>query len=111
MIPTNVTQNIQDAKDSLDLWHAFILGLPALAGVIATLIVTLRGQKKASRYWQRAEKDATETLYQVQNEHSENLRDEITRSFNEVRNDIRTMRDELHVERKERIEGDKRGNS
>ena len=107
MIPT-VTQQIQDAKDSLDLWHAFIIGLPALAGVIATLIITLKGQRKAEKWWEVSERSATETLYQVQNEHSENLRDEITRSFKEVKEDLRIMRDELHVERKERIEGDRR---
>ena len=45
---------------------------------------------------------------QVSNSLSENLRDEITRGFKEIRDDIRFLRDELHTERKERIEGDKR---
>ena len=45
---------------------------------------------------------------QVSNSHDENLRDEITRGFREIRADIRLLSDELHTERKERIEGDLR---
>lgn len=52
---------------------------------------------------------------QVSNYHDENLRDEITRGFREIREDIKILRDEhrelrkeLHTERQERIEGDRR---
>mgnify|MGYP003584897359 CR=1 FL=1 len=45
---------------------------------------------------------------QVSNSHDENLRDEITRGFREIRADIRLLSDELHIERKERIKGDLR---
>lgn len=98
---------VQDAKDGLDLWHAFILGLPALAGVIATLVVTIRGQKKAEESRVELAEKADITIDQVKNDHTDNLRDEITRGFREVRGDIRSLRDELHLERIERIEGDK----
>ena len=59
---------------------------------------------------------------QVTNNHDENLRDEITRGFKEIREDIsvvreelrldrasiNSLRDDLRVERTERIDGDKR---
>lgn len=45
---------------------------------------------------------------QVSNSHEENLRDEITRGFKEIREDIRQLRGELHTERQERIDGDRR---
>jgi len=52
---------------------------------------------------------------QVSNSHEENLRDEITRGFREIREDIKVLRAEhrelradLRTERIERIEGDKR---
>lgn len=99
---------IEDARDSFDLWYAFIIGMPALAGVFATLVVTLRGQQKSKERGEKVEETLSETLYQVKNEHDENLRDEITRGFREIREDLRAIREELHVERKERIEGDKR---
>lgn len=102
------TNHMEDVNDSLDLWYALIVSLPALGGVITTLIVTLRGQKKSKERWDQVEQKTNETLYQVKNEHDENLRDEITRGFKEVRADIRSIRDELHTERKERIEGDLR---
>lgn len=51
---------------------------------------------------------------QVSNSHDENLRDEITRGFREVREDMQllrqaqlSLRDEMRAERKERIEGDR----
>ena len=103
-----IGEAIQDAKDGFDLWYAFIIGLPALAGVFATLIVTMRGQQKAKARWETQEKKADETLYEVKNEHSENLRDEITRGFREIRADISGLREELRTERIERIEGDRR---
>ncbi|AFM54992.1 minor tail protein [Mycobacterium phage Astro] len=43
---------------------------------------------------------------QVCNNHDENLRDEITRGFAEIRKDIGGLREELRTERKERMEGD-----
>ena len=52
---------------------------------------------------------------QVSNSHEENLRDEITRGFKELRDDNRDLRDdisglreELRTERRERIAGDER---
>ncbi|EHB44160.1 bacteriophage protein [Mycolicibacterium rhodesiae JS60] len=51
---------------------------------------------------------------QVSNTHDENLRDEITRGFKEIREDNREirkdiggLREELRTERKERIDGDR----
>lgn len=45
---------------------------------------------------------------QVTNDHTDNMRVEITKGFKDIRADIQLLRDELHTERKERIEGDKR---
>ncbi|AGT14280.1 minor tail protein [Mycobacterium phage Adzzy] len=45
---------------------------------------------------------------QVSNTHDENLRDEITRGFREVRQDIRLLSEALNTERQERIDGDRR---
>ncbi|BBC43589.1 hypothetical protein PBI_AN9_33 [Mycobacterium phage AN9] len=45
---------------------------------------------------------------QVSNSHEENLRDEITRGFKEVREDIRLLHEALNIERRERIAGDEK---
>lgn len=45
---------------------------------------------------------------QVSNSHTENLRDEITRGFREVREDIRSLHEALNIERRDRIAGDRR---
>lgn len=45
---------------------------------------------------------------QTTNKHDENMRDEITRGFREIRGDIRGLHEEISTERRERIEGDKR---
>ena len=103
-----VGEIVREATDSFDLVYAFIIGLPALAGVFATLYMTMKGQRKSEQRLDDVDKKTTETLYQVQNSHTENLRDEISRGFREIREDIRALREELHTERKERIEGDRR---
>ena len=103
-----LAQALQDtARDSLDLWHAFIIGLPALAGVFATLIITVRGNQKAAYNRDQLMRKADITIDQVVNSHTTNLRDEITTGFREVRSDIRQIRSEIGLERNERIEGDK----
>ena len=104
-------QVVEDARDGFDLWYAFIIGLPALIAAVATLY----GQHKAKARWDAQEERSNTIVAEVKNSHQENLRDEITRGFREVREDIkiileehRQIRHELHTERKERIEGDKR---
>ena len=103
-----VQQVVEDVRDGFDLWYAFIIGLPALAGGFATLVVTLHGQHKAKARWDAQEERSNTIVAEVKNSHEENLRDEITRGFKEVREDIQHLRKELHTEREERIEGDKR---
>lgn len=44
---------------------------------------------------------------QVSNTHEENFRDEMTRGFREVREDIRLLSTALNIERQERIDGDR----
>lgn len=111
MILSTVQQVIEDAKDGTDLWYAFIIGLPALVAAVATLY----GQHKAKARWDAQEERSNTIVAEVKNSHQENLRDEITRGFREVREDIkiireehRQMREELHTERQERIDGDQR---
>lgn len=103
---SQVIQALDEARDGFDLWYAFIIGLPALAGVFATLLVTLSGQKKAKQRWREQSEKADMTLFQVKNDHTENLRDEISNGFNRVMRDISSLREELDTERRERIEGD-----
>ncbi|AEJ93328.1 minor tail protein [Mycobacterium phage SuperCallie99] len=62
-------------------------------------------------FWAKLKKIDT----QVSNTHEENMRDEITRGFREIRDDMREvredikgLREELRTERIERIEGDRR---
>lgn len=95
---------LQDAKDGIDLWYAFIIGLPGLVAAIGVIY----GQHKAKERWSRQEKQGDEIREEVKNNHAENLRDEITRGFREIRADISGLREELRTERVERIEGDKR---
>ena len=99
-----VQQVAEHADNSLDLWYAFIIGLPALIAAVATLY----GQHKAKARWDAQEERSNTIVAEVKNSHQENLRDEITRGFKEVREDIQHLRKELHTEREERIEGDKR---
>ena len=106
-----IEQVIQDAKDSFDLWYAFIIGLPALVAAIAAI----RNRADINKHYQEQTKVNTSVLDQVRNSHEENLRDEITRGFKEIREDIkvlredhRHLREDLHLERRERIEGDRR---
>ena len=99
-----VQQVVEDARDGFDLWYAFIIGLPALVAAVATLY----GQHKAKARWDAQEERSNTIVAEVKNSHQENLRDEITRGFKEVREDIQHLRKELHTEREERIEGDRR---
>lgn len=109
-----IGEAIQGAKDGFDLWYAFIIGLPALAGVFATLAVTLKGQQKARYRAASLEEKAEQTLYEIRNGHRTNLRDDLDDlkrlmmdGFKETRKDINGLREELRTERIERIEGDR----
>ena len=102
---------VDNVKDSFDLWYAFIIGLPALVAAIATI----RNRVDINKHYREQKIVNTSVLDQVRNDHTENLRDEITRGFSEVREDIkvlredhRSLREDLHLERRERIEGDRR---
>lgn len=82
-------------------------GLVALPATIAAAVAVRQSRQNKSGI------DAT--LDQVRNSHNTNLRDDIDEiarelraGFNEVRTDLRGIRDELRQERVERIEGDRR---
>lgn len=87
-----------------------IAGLP---GVFAALGV-FHGQLRAKERWDNHEQKADALLYEVQNDHRTNLRDDIDsikdavyEGFSETRKDLHGLREELRTERVERIEGDK----
>lgn len=82
----------------MDVVALGMLGSLTLAGIVIPAIIVSH----------RSSSDKLDAIEeQVSNDHEENLRDEISRGFKEVREDIRSLRDELHTERKERIDGDK----
>ncbi|WKW87246.1 hypothetical protein SEA_CHARGERPOWER_31 [Mycobacterium phage Chargerpower] len=75
----------------------FFLGACGLATAYAPVFIAQRSNaKKLERINE-----------QVSNTHDENLRDEITRGFREIRSDISGLREEIRTERVERIEGDR----
>lgn len=91
----------------MDLVAYLIVGLPAIIAAIAAI----KAHGKASDH-----KDTSEqTLDQVKNDHSTNLRDDIDEirdlvrdGLTDIRRDIGGLREELRTERLERIEGDRR---
>lgn len=82
-------------------WEVALLAFIAVCGLfgaVAPVWITQRSQTKK----------LNKIDSQVSNTHDENLRDEITRGFREIRQDIGGLREEIRTERLERIEGDKR---
>lgn len=95
-------------EDWNDVLVYLIVGIPAILAAIAGF----RHQNKAIN---KSNDMAEKTLYQVQNDHQSNLRDDIDllratikQGFKEIHVDISGLREELRTERIERIEGDRR---
>lgn len=93
---------------ALDLIAYLIVGIPAIIAAVAAFMKQ-RQELKTHR------KTAERMLYQVENEHRSNLRDDIDdlassikEGFGDVQKDIRGLHEELRTERMERIEGDRR---
>lgn len=95
-----------------DDWHDvlayLIIGLPPIIAAIAAF-------KHQSKELKSQRSLAEQTLYEVKNDHRSNLRDDIDDlkhavkdGFTEVRHDMSQLRDDLRIERTERIEGDRR---
>lgn len=80
--------------DWMDVFVLMFLGLCPVAAVAIPAWLGLRKQVGHIRN-------------EVTNNHDENLRDEITRGFREVRADIGGLRADLSIERQERIDGDR----
>lgn len=81
-------------------WEAALLVVVALSGLgTAVLPVWLTSRRNGRKL--------AEINNQVSNSHDENLRDEITRGFREMRADIGGLREEMRTERQERIAGDR----
>lgn len=94
----------------LDLVAYLILGIPAIISAFTT--VRSRQENKENHAEQRDV--AKQTLSQVQNDHKSNLRDDIDRlteavkeGFAGTRREFNHLREELRQERVERIEGDR----
>ncbi|AUV61989.1 minor tail protein [Mycobacterium phage SWU2] len=92
--------------DWFGLFAYVIVALPAIIAAVAAL--------RSHRTVQAQKHVAVETLNQVQNSHDTNLRDDIDQlssaireGFQEVRRDIGGLREEVRIERRERIEGDR----
>ena len=97
--------------NTLDLVAYLIVGLPAIITALTAFAVQrkeLRGQRAL----------VEKTLYEVKNDHRSNLRDDIDEladAIHEVKDEVRGvgrdvtgLREELRIERAERIEGDRR---
>lgn len=92
---------------ALDLVAYLIVGIPA---IIAAVAAYMKQRQELKSHRQVAE----QMLYQVQNEHRSNLRDDIDdlalavkEGFSSVRHEMNGLRDEIRTERMERIEGDR----
>ena len=95
-----------DPSDGIDLWYAFIIGLPALVAAVASVY----GHYKTSERLNQHQKQANQLLHEVKNDHPSNLRDDITdiansvkQGFKDTHDDIHQLRSELDVERRERL--------
>lgn len=91
-----------------DLIAYLIVGVPAIIAAVATFMKQ-RQELKETR------DTAKKMLYQVENEHRSNLRDDIDdlakavkEGFKGVRQDVHGLQEEMRTERIERIEGDRR---
>ena len=81
-------------------WEAGLLAFVALCGMLSLVLpVWITARKNSQKLNQIND--------QVSNSHNENLRDEITRGFRELRQDIGGLREEIRTERQERIAGDR----
>lgn len=92
----------------IDLLAYLIVGIPAIIAAVAAFM-------KARQELHIHRETARKMLYQVENEHRSNLRDDIDDlavsikdGFLEIRQDMHGMREEMRTERIERIEGDRR---
>ncbi|MCP3811562.1 MULTISPECIES: hypothetical protein [Mycolicibacterium] len=139
-----------EPNDAIGLAGLFVIGLPSILAAVASIaaiVVSVRGQRRGKdrREEDRAVlNDVSEKVNvlpdvqrkvdvvrnNVQNGHSDPLRDDLDRQFaaihrkveekfneqardlramrNDVRRDIGGIREEIRTERQERIEGDKR---
>lgn len=91
-----------------DLVAYLIVGIPAIIAAVAAFMKQ-RQELKETR------DTARKMLYQVENEHHSNLRDDIDdlakavkEGFQAVRQDVHGLQEEMRTERIERIEGDRR---
>ncbi|UJD21127.1 hypothetical protein SEA_SORORFAGO_30 [Mycobacterium phage SororFago] len=82
-------------------WEVALLALITLCGLATAYAPIILHQRSTAKKLQKIDT-------QVSNSHDENLRDEITRGFREIRQDIGGLREEIRTERLERIAGDKR---
>ncbi|QFG04505.1 minor tail protein [Mycobacterium phage Jeeves] len=82
-------------------WEAALLALISICGLAIAYAPVVIGQRNTAKKLHKIDT-------QVSNSHDENLRDEITRGFREIRQDIGGLREEIRTERVERIAGDKR---
>lgn len=110
---------VLDPQDGIDLWYAFIVGLPALVAAVAS-VYAVRGSREHRTLMK---KQGGQILNQVENDHPTNLRDDIDslsqvisdgfagtrKDLHQVREEFHQLRWELAQERQERIEGDRRG--
>lgn len=87
-------------------WEAALLAFVALCGMGSLVLPVWLTQRSNAKKLNKIDT-------QVSNNHDENFRDEMTRGFKDisdefraVRIELRLIRDEALIERKERIEGD-----
>lgn len=97
-----------------DIMAYLIVGIPAIIAAVGVILARKTQKSQVLRSADNAEVTA-EVLYEVQNAHTTNLRDDIDslgaaikEGFHNTREDIRDLRQELCTERIERIEGDRK---
>lgn len=99
--------NPDDWKDVVALVMIFT-ATPVLTAGLPLWFQARKVIKSNTKKLDTASKKLDKIDGQVSNTHDENLRDEITRGFREVREDIRLLATALNIERQERIDGDNR---